>query len=144
MSKIVPFRPRETKLVSTTDRLPDGVPLLPPKRRGGWLRALLWFALTVLVIGAVLLLGMLISGHERFLLNARSGLNSIKPYAVLLQWVIIIGIALFWQQLIEGAVRRQRISEAAGRAALAARNRIVLAMIVIEVVLVMGIPFRWI
>jgi membrane protein insertase Oxa1/YidC/SpoIIIJ len=140
VSKIVPIRPPEPKTVVTTIEAPR----VARTQGRSWLKALWQLVLMILIIGGVLLLGMLISGHERFLLNARTGLNGIKPYAVLLHWLIIAGVALFWQQLINSAQRRQRISEQAARALKGARNRIIFAMIVIEVVLVMGIPFRWI
>ena len=118
----------------------------PPKRRGitsALSKIALWLLALGLAVAALLLIGMMFLGQEQTLSMATGGIKAMKPYAVVIHFVLIGIVAACWRQIVNHLAVTGRLSPVEAASVMSSRNRIVIALIVFEIVVVIGFPFRW-
>jgi hypothetical protein len=118
--------------------------VIPLKKRRGLTGALLLFAGCVATIILLLAIASAMMGAQPAMEATSSIIDRIRPFAILLQCAAIGCLWWYWANVIEWLIGKKRITPLEAVRLTAARTRVCVALAVIELVLVIGFPFRFI
>jgi hypothetical protein len=114
------------------------------KRQRLWFtRAIVLMLIFVAAIVVLFVLGISLTGTTRFVDGVASYVSQIKIYAVIIQCTLIVLLWRYWHAVIDALLRTGRIGPTLHDDLTVARNRVVLALAAVEVVVVIGFPVRY-
>jgi hypothetical protein len=115
----------------------------PPQKRGSppvkWLRA----GAAASAVCLVLLLAAMLLGASGALDQSQAFIERIRPIAIALQCAAILALWWYWAQVVAWLRDKQKISKDGAVRMLTSRNRVCAMLVVLEVTLVIGFPFRY-
>jgi hypothetical protein len=114
------------------------------KRQRSWFtRAMVLMLVIVAAIAVCFVLGISLTGTPRFVDGVAAYVARIKTYAVIIQCTAIALLWWYWHAIIDMLLRTGRIGSPLHNNLMVARNRIVLALVAVEVLVVIGFPLRY-
>lgn len=101
------------------------------------------FLLVAAILTLLLITGALFMGEKTMLAMVTSTMKSVRPWLYAFQLSVIGVVWLRWQSMVEWFYRRGKFRDATREALFGARHRIMSAILAFQLIVVMGIPFRY-
>jgi hypothetical protein len=117
--------------------------VVPIKKRKGLTTAILLFAGCALAIILLLGIASAMMGAQPTMEATGSFIDRIRPFAILLQCAAIVCLWWYWANVVEWLVQARRVTAREAIRLKAARTRVCAVLAVVELVLVIGFPFRF-
>ncbi len=117
--------------------------VVPIKKRKGLTSAVLLFAGCAAAIILLLAIASAMMGAQPAMEATGSFIDRIRPFAIVLQCAAIACLWWYWANVIEWLIDKKRINAKEAVRLTAARARVCVVLAVVEVVLVIGFPFRF-